>query len=53
MYGGLQGKNKAETAAQYGEDQVKVWRRAYDIPPPKLEESSQYNPQNDPKYKVY
>src|SRR5688500_11715273 len=35
-YGGLQGLNKAETAARHGEDQVKVWRRSYDIPPPPL-----------------
>lgn len=52
MYGALQGKNKSETAAKYGEDQVKVWRRAYDIPPPELEATSEYNPRNDPKYKV-
>ena len=38
-YGALQGLNKAETAAKYGEDQVKVWRRSYDIRPPALEES--------------
>ncbi len=36
-YGALTGLNKAETAAKYGEDQVKVWRRSYDIPPPALE----------------
>ena len=36
-YGGLQGLNKSETAAQYGEDQVLVWRRSYDIPTPPLE----------------
>jgi 2,3-bisphosphoglycerate-dependent phosphoglycerate mutase len=71
MYGALQGKNKSETAAKYGEDQVKVsffcfsfylnkiifsmkvWRRAYDIPPPQLDESSEYNPKNDNKYKVF
>jgi 2,3-bisphosphoglycerate-dependent phosphoglycerate mutase len=35
-YGGLQGLNKAETAAQHGEAQVKIWRRSYDIPPPPL-----------------
>ena len=35
-YGALQGLNKAETAAQHGEDQVKIWRRSYDIPPPAL-----------------
>ena len=36
-YGALQGLNKAETAAKFGEDQVKIWRRSYDIPPPALE----------------
>jgi len=51
MYGALQGKNKAETAATYGEDQVKIWRRAYDIPPPVLDESSEFNPRNSPIYK--
>ncbi len=35
-YGALQGLNKAETAAKYGEDQVKIWRRSYDVPPPAL-----------------
>ncbi|CAF1078720.1 unnamed protein product [Rotaria sordida] len=53
MYGALQGKNKSETAAKYGEDQVKIWRRAYDIPPPELETSSEFNPRNDPKYKLF
>jgi len=38
-YGALQGLNKSETAAKYGEDQVKIWRRSYDIPPPALEPS--------------
>ncbi len=35
-YGALQGLNKAETAAEYGDAQVKIWRRAYDLPPPAL-----------------
>ena len=35
-YGNLQGLNKAETAAKFGEDQVKIWRRSYDVPPPRL-----------------
>jgi 2,3-bisphosphoglycerate-dependent phosphoglycerate mutase len=39
-YGALTGLNKAETAAKYGEDQVKIWRRSYDIPPPALERSA-------------
>jgi 2,3-bisphosphoglycerate-dependent phosphoglycerate mutase len=36
-YGSLQGLNKAETAEKFGEEQVKIWRRSYDIPPPALE----------------
>src|SRR6516165_2572144 len=49
-YGALQGLNKSETAAQFGEDQVKVWRRSYDIPPPPLEESDPRFPGRDPRY---
>ncbi len=52
MYGGLQGLNKSETAAKHGEDQVKIWRRAYDIPPPQMDESHPELPANDPKYAV-
>jgi 2,3-bisphosphoglycerate-dependent phosphoglycerate mutase len=50
MYGGLQGLNKAETAARHGEMQVLTWRRSYDIPPPPLAETSQYWPAKDPRY---
>jgi 2,3-bisphosphoglycerate-dependent phosphoglycerate mutase len=50
MYGGLQGLNKAETTARHGEAQVKIWRRSYDVPPPPLEESSEYWPGRDPRY---
>ena len=49
-YGALQGLNKAETAAQYGEDQVKIWRRSYDIPPPPLDPTDPRFPGNDPRY---
>ncbi|CAK4674168.1 hypothetical protein LEN26_014081 [Aphanomyces euteiches] len=49
-YGALQGLNKQDTVAKYGIDQVMVWRRSYDIPPPALDESSEYYPGNDPKY---
>ncbi len=49
-YGGLQGLNKAETAAKYGDDQVLVWRRSYDIPPPPLEKSDERWPGHDPRY---
>jgi 2,3-bisphosphoglycerate-dependent phosphoglycerate mutase len=50
MYGGLQGLNKAETAARHGDQQVLTWRRSYDIPPPPLETTSQYWPGKDPRY---
>lgn len=50
-YGGLQGLNKADTAAKYGDDQVKIWRRSYDIPPPEIEASDPRHPGNDPMYK--
>ena len=50
MYGGLQGLNKAETVAKHGEEQVKIWRRSYDVPPPPLEESNEYWPGKDPRY---
>jgi len=49
-YGALQGLNKSQTAAQYGEDQVKIWRRSYDIRPPALEESDPRYPGHDPRY---
>ena len=49
-YGGLQGLNKAETAAKHGEEQVLVWRRSYDIPPPPLEKSDERYPGHDPRY---
>jgi 2,3-bisphosphoglycerate-dependent phosphoglycerate mutase len=50
-YGALQGLNKAETAAKFGEQQVKIWRRSYDIPPPALERSDPRFPGNDPRYR--
>lgn len=50
-YGGLQGLDKAETAAKHGEDQVKIWRRSYDIPPPALSETDERNPKFDARYK--
>jgi len=49
-YGALQGLDKSETAAKHGEDQVKIWRRAYDIAPPKLEPGDPRSPANDPRY---
>ena len=50
-YGALQGMNKSETAEKYGEDQVKIWRRSFDIKPPALEESDDRNPAKDPMYR--
>ncbi|HEX8985341.1 MAG TPA: 2,3-diphosphoglycerate-dependent phosphoglycerate mutase [Bryobacteraceae bacterium] len=50
-YGSLQGLNKSETAAKYGEDQVKIWRRAYAIAPPPLEKSDVRWPGHDRRYK--
>ncbi|HJZ55283.1 MAG TPA: 2,3-diphosphoglycerate-dependent phosphoglycerate mutase [Gemmataceae bacterium] len=49
-YGALQGLNKAETAAKHGEQQVKVWRRSYDIPPPALDPSDPRFPGHDRRY---
>ncbi len=49
-YGGLTGLNKAETAATHGEDQVKIWRRSYDIPPPPLAPGSEWDFARDPRY---
>lgn len=47
-YGALQGLNKSETASKYGEDQVLIWRRSYDIPPPKLDIDDQRHPKFNP-----
>ncbi len=49
-YGALQGLNKAQTAAKYGDEQVLIWRRSYDIPPPPLEPSDPRYPGSDPRY---
>jgi 2,3-bisphosphoglycerate-dependent phosphoglycerate mutase len=49
-YGALQGLNKAETAAKYGEQQVFIWRRSYDIPPPELTPEDARFPGRDPRY---
>ena len=50
-YGSLQGLNKAETAAEFGEEQVLVWRRSYDVPPPPLEKGDPRYPGHDPRYR--
>jgi 2,3-bisphosphoglycerate-dependent phosphoglycerate mutase len=49
-YGALQGLNKSETAAKFGEDQVKIWRRSYDIPPPPLEKDDPRYPGHEARY---
>ncbi len=49
-YGGLQGLNKAETAEKHGDEQVKIWRRSYDIPPPALTKDDERYPGNDKAY---
>ncbi|MCZ8018861.1 2,3-diphosphoglycerate-dependent phosphoglycerate mutase [Novosphingobium sp.] len=49
-YGGLTGLDKAETAARHGDEQVKIWRRSFDIPPPVLEAGSEFDLGSDPRY---
>ena len=49
-YGALQGLNKTETAAKFGEEQVHIWRRSYDVPPPALELSDERHPSHDKRY---
>lgn len=50
-YGALQGLNKAETAAKFGEEQVKLWRRSFDVPPPPLEDNDPRNPRRQAQYR--
>ncbi len=50
-YGALQGLNKAETAAKFGDEQVLAWRRSYDVPPPALTEDDTRHPGSDPRYR--
>ncbi|MGQ0615812.1 MAG: phosphoglyceromutase [Acidimicrobiia bacterium] len=49
-YGALQGKDKAETAREFGADQVLVWRRSYDVAPPPIEPGSEFDVSSDPRY---
>ncbi len=51
-YGALQGLNKSETAAKFGDDQVKIWRRSYDIQPPSLNRDDPRFPGHDPRYRT-
>jgi len=50
MYGGLTGLDKKETVQKHGADQVQVWRRSFDVPPPPIEKDSEFYPGKDPKY---
>ncbi|SQD08315.1 2,3-bisphosphoglycerate-dependent phosphoglycerate mutase [Fusobacterium necrophorum subsp. necrophorum] len=50
-YGALQGLNKAETAKKYGEEQVHIWRRSFDIQPPAMDKEDERSARKDPKYK--
>ncbi|MEO1135417.1 MAG: 2,3-diphosphoglycerate-dependent phosphoglycerate mutase [Pseudomonadota bacterium] len=52
-YGGLTGLNKAETAEKHGADQVKIWRRSYDIPPPPMEKGDEFDLSGDPRYVLF
>ena len=49
-YGALQGLDKQATVDKYGKDQVLVWRRSYDVPPPPVDKTSEHHPANDPRY---
>ncbi len=49
-YGGLTGLDKQETRDKHGDEQVHIWRRSFDVPPPPIEKGSKYDPGNDPRY---
>ena len=49
-YGALQGLDKQETVDKFGKDQVLIWRRSYDVPPPVVDKTSEHHPSNDPRY---
>ena len=49
-YGALQGKDKAQTLAEYGQEQFMTWRRSFDVPPPPLDDDSEFSQANDPRY---
>ncbi|HEV7955670.1 MAG: phosphoglycerate mutase [Microbacteriaceae bacterium] len=49
-YGELQGKDKAQTLAEYGQEQFQTWRRSFDVPPPPLDDDDQYSQAHDPRY---
>jgi 2,3-bisphosphoglycerate-dependent phosphoglycerate mutase len=49
-YGALQGKDKAQTLAEYGEEQFMLWRRSFDVPPPPIEDGNEFSQDADPRY---
>src|SRR5690606_1609576 len=49
-YGALQGKNKAQTREQFGDEQFMLWRRSYDVPPPPIADDDEYSQVGDPRY---
>lgn len=49
-YGALQGKDKAQTLAQYGEEQFQLWRRSFDVPPPPIDDNDEFSQAHDPRY---
>lgn len=49
-YGALQGKDKSQTLAEYGEEQFQLWRRSYDVPPPLIADGSEFSQDSDPRY---
>jgi 2,3-bisphosphoglycerate-dependent phosphoglycerate mutase len=49
-YGALQGKDKAQTLAEYGAEQFQTWRRSFDVPPPEIDDDNEYSQANDPRY---
>src|SRR6185312_16950576 len=49
-YGALQGKDKAQTLAEFGQEQFMTWRRSYDVPPPALDDDSEFSQAHDPRY---
>lgn len=49
-YGALQGKDKAQTLAQYGDEQFQLWRRSFDVPPPPIQDGSEFSQAGDPRY---
>jgi len=52
MYGGLTGLDKKETVVKHGAEQVQIWRRSFDLPPPDIDEDSEYHPKKEAKYKM-